>query len=477
MISQTSREHPHHHPENGHGHAGRCDCAPVPEFKRIKYFYGQMLGAADFQSEQDYFREKLKLHNRCLHGYGTVCGMEVVPEPMDVDCDPPPVSERTKIEQEIEKLKQELSSSAADEAKRKEIQQKIDELERKLKCMPPADDCRPAPRTRVHVLCGLAYDCEGNEIVVRRDFPVDLLGALSPQDRKRAHDGTVTFYMSICYCEQPIDPVRPVLPDSCGAAPDCTFGKLRDSFRVRVTIDEPAADSRCEPCCAPCPDDCLLLARIDCFEPGKPLSRDQIHNEVRRHIGPYVLTRISGVSWTHGATYTIDEAAALLGTRDEKAGLEIRFSRPILTSTIQNGIVDLWVIEGGRGRAGNIYSMEGEYIGLPSTRTTDRLRYRQKSRESLQAGDRLLITVRAAFLLDVCCYAVDGENIGGRVPLLADYRQFAKDPQILECHSPPNGFGPWLSGNGSQAGTFESWIYITDSYGKDPGSKRMEAQS
>ena len=61
-----------------------ASCAPVPDFTRLSYFYGQMLSAQDFQREQDYFREKLKLHNRCLHGYGVVCGLAVTPEPLDL---------------------------------------------------------------------------------------------------------------------------------------------------------------------------------------------------------------------------------------------------------------------------------------------------------------------------------------------------------------------------------------------------------
>src|SRR5687767_4724570 len=52
-------------------------CASLPDFKRLNYFYGQLLGVADFQTEQNFFREKLKLHNRCLHGYGVICGLKV----------------------------------------------------------------------------------------------------------------------------------------------------------------------------------------------------------------------------------------------------------------------------------------------------------------------------------------------------------------------------------------------------------------
>lgn len=45
--------------------------------KRVRYFDGQMLAADDFRTEQEYFRKRLRLHNRALHGYGIVSGLEV----------------------------------------------------------------------------------------------------------------------------------------------------------------------------------------------------------------------------------------------------------------------------------------------------------------------------------------------------------------------------------------------------------------
>ena len=33
-------------------------------------------GASDLQREQQYFRERLKLHNRCAHGFGVACWLE-----------------------------------------------------------------------------------------------------------------------------------------------------------------------------------------------------------------------------------------------------------------------------------------------------------------------------------------------------------------------------------------------------------------
>jgi hypothetical protein len=51
--------------------------------KRPSYFSGQFLDAATFQSEQNYFREKLRLHNRRLHGVGIVSGLAVSISPSD----------------------------------------------------------------------------------------------------------------------------------------------------------------------------------------------------------------------------------------------------------------------------------------------------------------------------------------------------------------------------------------------------------
>src|ERR1700720_51428 len=45
--------------------------------KRNNYFFGRLLTAEDFQTEQQYFREKHLLHNQLLHGFGVVTGLEV----------------------------------------------------------------------------------------------------------------------------------------------------------------------------------------------------------------------------------------------------------------------------------------------------------------------------------------------------------------------------------------------------------------
>jgi hypothetical protein len=44
---------------------------------RNHYFTGKLLTAEDFNDEQNYILERHRRHNRKLHGYGVVCGLQV----------------------------------------------------------------------------------------------------------------------------------------------------------------------------------------------------------------------------------------------------------------------------------------------------------------------------------------------------------------------------------------------------------------
>jgi hypothetical protein len=440
-----------------------ASCADVPQFDRLSYFYGQMLHARDLQGEQAYFREKLKLHTRCLHGWGVVCGLEVTPPPVDPDCIPATDVEYGQVKAELDK-KQKALTQEADEKQKEKLNAEIEEARRQLAAVGPPSDCAPADlRTRVQIDCGLAIDCEGNELVVRQPLLIDVWSALQPEDRKHIED-VKSLYLGICYRECPIDPTRPVVPDACGATADCNYGKLRDSITVVVTTDEDRwKDERCDPCCEPCTERCVLLARIDEFVKGQPLTQEQIHSEVRRSLSLRPSTKVTGINWVQGGIYTPQQAADLLGTGSSTAGgLEVRFSRELRTETIVDGTVDIWVLEGGRGRSAAISNKAGVLV-LPPTATTDRIVYRDDTSESLNDGDRVLVIVRTAFLLDDCCRPVDGAHVGGRVPLLPDSPPAKETPKPkvtpTVCLAPPGGIGPWTSGAGG-AKNFESWFWI-----------------
>ncbi len=56
-------------------------CTVCATLTRPHFFAGQLLDAATLQAEQDYHREKLRRHNRTLHGLGIVSGLGVHIEP------------------------------------------------------------------------------------------------------------------------------------------------------------------------------------------------------------------------------------------------------------------------------------------------------------------------------------------------------------------------------------------------------------
>ncbi len=487
-----------------HPQRTRHGCAEVPEFERLNYFYGQLLSAADFRTEQSYLREKLKLHNRCLHGYGVICGLEVEPIPVD-DCCPSPCRERDDqleaeargIEAEIQAVQEQLTRSSLPNARWTELQRQLETLTagreaiyRRREHGGSAAPSRETPQTTLKVLvhCGLALDCLGNELVLRQPVEVPLWTALSPKDQTRCQERPESdLWLSLCYCAEPTHPSRPVLPDSCGTLSDCHYGKYRDSVRFRVSLEPPADDERCETCCAPCEDECVVLAKIT-WDGFSAITAAQIDNGVRRPLSRYQPAVISGVSWLHGQTYSSSEAKAVLGTAVDSGmrtdGIEIAFSRGVFAETLTSGVVDLWRVQGGRGLRGVLSHIEGDYVGKPASGLVTSVRFRDESGESLNSGDRIIVVVRGDFVLDACCRPLDGNHVGGRVPQLEAYRESErtsrKDAQpasdrdersgraqralrqcadAAPCLTPPGG-GPWTSGTGTVGGTFESWFYI-----------------
>jgi len=423
-------------------HANHYDqsCLQLPRFERVKYFYGQLLGVREFQSEQAYFFEKHRLHNRYLHGYGVVCGLEVLPclTPRD-PCDEPPVK-RPPIGKPGEPTP------------------------------PPepvalvvTDQMRPVemPKTLcVEIDCGLALDCQGNEVVVPWPQQIDLLAVLGCDAKQKLLEHKHA-YVSVCFVARPVEPVRPITSDNCGGLlPDCVPSRLRDDFCIKVSWDPPPHDESCSPCNRPCCDPCLALARISWSEELGLV----IDNTLRRTISPYVTTKIVGVSWVHDGTYRPEDVDQMM-----RHGLEIKFSDAVHTTTLRRGVIDVWVIQGGGGRKGDIYSVPVDIepsnkAGEFSHSVTARLRSQKADR--IDPGDRVLIQLRSAFVLDRCCRAVDGEHIGGFVPQLPeciDHWPILNHPIHPPCRRPePHPFAHWTSGNGTPAGNFESWFYVGD---------------
>ena len=411
-------------------------CDAMPDFTRLRYFHGQMLVANDLQTEQDYFREKLKLLNRCLQGYGTVCGLKVVPVKHDSE-HKPDYEDDYEAPEEYDQQQQQRQQHPGHERHRR--------------------------HARVEIECGLALDCEGNELIVRHPIQVDLWHSLTEAERKQLADDIERnerprprVYVSICYCVQPIDPVRPVIPDACTAVSECVYSKLRDTVKVKVSLRRPEVDHCHDNCCGKCKDKCLLLAMV-LFERGNPIV---VKNDVRRWVTPYEPVTITGINWVHAAeNYTPGEARKIL----QRDGLTIQFSRPIRPETVNKGVFDVFVFQGGRGQHGGIYYLDGE---VTTTKDNRHIVFKYTARETLQNADRVFIVVRTDFILDRCCRPVDGNHTGGRVPLLPAFQDNAPEAGMpaaaTVCIDPPRRYGSWTSGNGAPGGAFESWFYIED---------------
>lgn len=463
------REHDHEYQyEHEHTHGEKApECCEVPELQRLNYFFGQMLGVEDFRSEQNYFREKQKLHNRCLHGYGTVCGLRVEPAPPQQHCESGIDGKREEIRKRMEELRSQIDENRdwpPEQIDR--IWQEMEAQSRYLEQQPKPCPVEPIS-PRVEVDCGIALDCEGNEIIVRRRESVDLWRLLSLEDRKLLEESPRDLFLSICFCDKPVAPVRPQAADACEPRCESVNGRWQDSWRLQASLHAPHRDARCEACCSCCEERCLLLARIRDVRADGNVHREQIDNHVRRRIGPYDSTRIVGTNWTHGADYWIEEADDLLGGQysgeEEHGGLVFQTSHPVRADSLQPGVVDVWVVRGGDGPDSEVYNLKTRII--PDAHDRDglvrRFRVQYLGDELLDNGDRVIVQVRGAFILDYCCEPLDGVNVGGMVPMLGDeeYRRFRKESKLPHCHRDP--YGPPRSGVGVPGGsTFESWFWV-----------------
>src|SRR5262245_29859665 len=61
------------------GESLKLPLGPPDALKRPQYEIGNYLAAADLLTEQRYRLQRLRRHNRYLHGWGVVCGLHVVP--------------------------------------------------------------------------------------------------------------------------------------------------------------------------------------------------------------------------------------------------------------------------------------------------------------------------------------------------------------------------------------------------------------
>ncbi|MES2938098.1 MAG: hypothetical protein V4864_10470 [Pseudomonadota bacterium] len=159
-----------------------CDSAPL---ERLRYFNRQLLNADDMRTEQEYFREKLRRHNRYLHGWGVACGCSVEP-------------------------------------------------------------VKDAKNWTVQVCPGYAVGPQGDDIQIDQCVTVDLRLGAEPQpctvrwpcppagDMPGTSQGPRKAYIAVRYAECHSRPVK-VLAAGCGCDDtQCEYSRVRDSFEIKV---------------------------------------------------------------------------------------------------------------------------------------------------------------------------------------------------------------------------------------------------
>src|SRR5262245_23663285 len=164
--------------------------------ERPRYFPRQLITTGELKLEQNYFRDKMRRHNRLLHGWGVVCGAQV--------------------------------------------------------CLVPRPDQSDAEPWKVAVHPGYILGPFGDEILIDQERVVDLRteGLISvcgqPAGevtdpwcsdvfiRRQEENGDVTLYVAVKYKEVLTRPVR-TQPASCGCSDtQCEFSRFCDGYEIGV---------------------------------------------------------------------------------------------------------------------------------------------------------------------------------------------------------------------------------------------------
>jgi hypothetical protein len=202
--------------------------------ERVNYFPRQLLTADDLTADRDYVLQKMRRHNRFLHGWGVVCGLGVTAAPAD-----------------------------------------------------------GAP-WRVRVSAGYALGPYGDEIYVAEPVFLDLArcgpgASTDPCEPDVLRSGVSAsgqeLFVAIKYAECRARPVR-VMPAGCGCDDtDCEYSRIRDSFQLGCLTELPPSHqppeqpTLCELIstgqvlpCPPCPaEPWIVLARV--AVPASPSTR------------------------------------------------------------------------------------------------------------------------------------------------------------------------------------------------------------
>lgn len=398
---------------------------------RNRYFTGKFLTARDFAGEQHYHRSRHLLHNRMLHGWGIVCGLNVTPHP------------------------------------------------------------NPACQDRFVVVGpGMALDCYGRELVLEQSQVVQIW--TPPKEGEEARKAPPSaappgpFLLSICFADSLAEPVPALYAEGACEPWETEHNRVHEGVCMdtrpytQAEIDAgcwktargktgPQDEAKLRALCKACrPGDtseqCLTpdcacggmvaLALVTPQEHedtsgSKPSKRYTIGEAAidlrgRNNVRGAALTQIVGYNWRHGQEVSL---ADLNKTMERK--LKVFFSRHIQddpddrSTGITRSTFRVELRRGGNDRFevvqlfNDAEDAAGDDVGRPYL--DDQCvavfpipdAYFTGS-ERFENGDVLHITLRCDFIIDCNGRAVDGDHLRADTP----------------------------TGDGVEGGLFESWFFV-----------------
>lgn len=217
-----------------------CNCSTAVIDKGIierpRFFPRQLITPDDLTLGQDYFRNKLRRHNRYLHGWGVVCGAKVVM---------PATAKPWKV------------------------------LIQKGYILGPYGD-------EILIESEICFDIRTRCLsVTSGDACGDIVDPLCPDQSLDPRPSSKPAFIAVRYKEMPSRPVR-VQPVGCGCDDtQCEYSRWRDGFEVCVLDQCPPSHQGTPPKwedivktsgipdCPPCPTDpWVVLARVTAADQG-----------------------------------------------------------------------------------------------------------------------------------------------------------------------------------------------------------------
>lgn len=289
------------------------DMACDGTLERPRYFARQLVTPTELNLEAGYFLDRMRRHNRMLHGWGVVCGAQV--------------------------------------------------------CHVPTADGNGAVPWKVRIRPGYLIDGFGNEVMIGCERIVDVRsrgatvkcgdppGEVSDPwcSDVMTGDGGGRVWVAVCHKECLVRPVR-VQPAGCGCDDaSCEYSRWQDGYEVRLLDACPASHQGPPPTpqsfvdaldgpipdCPPCPDDpCVVLAVVDVDIDGTITGIDNC--SCRRMVVSFATfwwrcagrgTMLDGVSVSTKGPYVagMKQPVRIVATGDEL--------RPEATATLGQGVV------------------------------------------------------------------------------------------------------------------------------------------